>query len=66
MQDVDAGPYEILVHGDLVQTLETREQVIARKDFLRRLYRHLHVAVRDRLGISTELEFFGSTAHRAS
>jgi hypothetical protein len=38
MELFDAGPYEIVVHGDLVETHETREQVKARQDFLRRKY----------------------------
>jgi hypothetical protein len=58
MELLDAGPYEIVVHGDLVETHETREQVKARQDFLRRKYQRMHIAVRDKYGFSTDLDLF--------
>ena len=59
MDDIrDDGPYDVLVVGDSVATNQTRSQVLGNKGFYQRRYRNLHISVKNRFGLSIDLDLF--------
>jgi len=54
----DDGPFKLLVHGKIEATFDTRDEVNAVKESYRHRFPNLHIAIRDKYGISTELADF--------